>query len=91
MFKRTKQLTTIRSINRHPLGFCDSRQMDVVVVTEDGRDITVPLCQMPYVQTDMHQKVISVTTFDYLWNEACVGSKIFLIHDEDRNYNVLEL
>lgn len=91
MSKRTKQLVTIKSIERHPLNFCDSRQMDVVVSTKDGRSITVPLCQMPHFETHMHQKAILTTTFDFLWNEACVGTEIYLIYDEDRNYNSLEL
>ena len=89
--KRTRQRVVIKSIQRHPLLFCDSRQMEIIVMTEDGRSITVPLCQMPYVQTKMHQKSVEAKTFDFLWNEGCIGTEIFLIHDEDRNYNLLLL
>lgn len=84
-----RQLVTIVTIKRHPLVFCSSRQMDIVVKTEDGTLVTVPWAKVPSMGSIPYKPT---AYFDYFWH-CCLapGDKVYLYHGSDRNCNYLEL
>ena len=85
-----RQLVTIVSVSKHPLDFCSSRQMDVVVQTKEGQLITVPWAQMPCISTNVLCQPKSTSHFAYFWHNAVEGLEAYLWHGSDANCNFLE-
>ena len=87
---KTRQLVFLTEIQRHPLDFCSSRQMDVIVETANGTRIIVPWANVPHMGTIPHKPTIF---FDYFWYPHCIptNAKIYLVHGDDENSNYLEL
>lgn len=82
-----KQKVTIKQIKKHPMSFCNSRQMDILVITEDGDTIYVPWADMPSILTPPSKPTFH---FDWFWYVAEEGSVCYLWHTKDPNCNYLE-
>lgn len=81
------QLVTIVEIQKHPLNFCNSRQMDVIVETEDGTQITVPWAKIPHMGTIPYKPT---AYFEWVWFSCEPGDTVYLYNGSDKNYNYIE-
>lgn len=86
----SKALVTIVDIQKHPIHSCASRQMDVIVETEDGQRITVPWAQMPAFMTSSSWQPKPTLHFAFFWHNGYSGMKAYLWHGADPNCNFLE-
>ena len=84
-----KQKVTIKQIKRHPMSFCNSRQMDIWVITKDGNTIHIPWADMPSVLT-APAPAKSTSYFGWFWKYAEEGTVCYLWHGKDTNCNYLE-
>ena len=90
MYLYQKQLVTIVSITKHPLNFCSSRQMDVVVQTKEGQLIAVPWAEIPCMATSGSYRSKPTSNFAYFWHKGVKGMEAYLWHGVDANCNFLE-
>ncbi len=85
-----QQKVTIKKISKHPMPFCNSRQLKITVTTADGEDIYVPWAQVPAMLTTSSPISKPTFYFDWFWHFAEEGTLCYLWHGKDANCNYLE-